>query len=95
LVNASLATVALLAASLNQPQEAIDRVARYSHSREAVQAALQTRPQGPSPVDLTRTLMQQVLAGNPQTPLMHIGFQACNQNQGGEVHSFAVLEFEK
>ena len=76
---------ALLAASLDQPQEAIDKVARYSHSREAVQAALQARPQGPSPVDLTRTLMQQVLAGNPQTPLMHIGFQACNQYQGGEV----------
>ncbi len=81
----------LLAASLEQTQEAIDRVARYSHSREAVQAAQQARPQAPSPVDLTRTLMQQVQASNPQTPLMHIGFQACNQYLGGEVAMEKVL----
>lgn len=74
----------LMTTSLAQPQEAIDRVARYSHSREAVEAARQARPHGPTPIDLTRTLMQQVLASQPQLPLMHIGFQACSQYQGGE-----------
>ena len=75
---------ALLAAALAAPQEAIDKVAGYSHSREAVQAALLARPQAPTPIDLTRTLMQQVLASNPQVPLLHVGLQACDQYRGGE-----------
>ncbi len=75
---------ALLATSLAQPQDAIDKVARYSHSREAVEAARQARPLAPTPIDLTRTLMQQVQASQPQQPLMHIGFQACDQYRGGE-----------
>lgn len=75
---------ALLDASLNQPLEAIGKVARYSHSREAVQAAQTARPGAPTPVDDTRALMEQVLASNPQAPLFHTGFQACDQYRGGE-----------
>lgn len=75
---------ALLAASLDQPQEAIEKVARYSHAKEVVQAALQARPQSPTPVDDTRALMQAVLARHPRQPLFHIGFQACDQYRGGE-----------
>jgi len=74
----------LLATSLRQPQEAIDKVARYSHSREAVEAARQARPHAPTPIELSRTLMQQVQASQAQDPLMHIGFQACDQYRGGE-----------
>ena len=75
---------ALLASSLAQPQEAIEKVARYTHAKEAVQAGLQARPQDPSLVDESRALMQVVLASNPQQALFHIGFQACDQYTGGE-----------
>ncbi len=78
---------ALLDASLNQPLEAIGKVARYSHAREAVRAAQETKealPGVPTLIDDTRALMEQVLASNPQAPLFHTGFQACDQYRGGE-----------
>jgi pimeloyl-ACP methyl ester carboxylesterase len=73
---------ALLAASLNEPQQAIEMVNVFSHSTLA-----------PPPSSLgpgtwlyggSRALMRRVLASNPRHNLFHTGFQACNDYKAGE-----------
>jgi pimeloyl-ACP methyl ester carboxylesterase len=73
---------ALLDASLNQPQQAIDMVNQFSHSTLA-----------PPPSSLgpgtwlyggSRALMRRVLASNRQHNPFHTGFKACDDYKAGE-----------
>ena len=75
---------ALLDASLNQPQQAIDMVNQFSHSTLA-----------PPPSSLgpgtwlyggSRALMRRVLASNRQHNVFHTGFRACDDYKAGETH---------
>jgi pimeloyl-ACP methyl ester carboxylesterase len=75
---------ALLDASLNQPQQAIDMVNQFSHSTLA-----------PPPSSLgpgtwlyggSRALMRRVLASNRQHNVFHTGFAACDAYKAGETH---------
>ena len=79
---------ALLDASLNQPQKAIDMVNVFSHSMLA-----------PPPSALgpgtwvfggSRALMRRVLASNPVVNVFYAGFKACNDYAGGEAAMQAV-----
>jgi len=81
-------SAALLDASLNAPQKAIDMVNVFSHSKLA-----------PPPSSLgpgtwlhgsSRALMRRVLASNTQVNVFHTGFQACDTYAGGEAAIDAV-----
>lgn len=63
---------ALLDASLNAPQQAMEQVSRYSHAMPALTSD-------------TNALMQRVLASNLQTNLLHTGFTACDSYKNGEM----------
>ena len=73
---------ALLDASLNEPQKAIDMVNVYSHSMLA-----------PPPSSLgpgtwlygsSKALMRRMLSSNPRVNIFHTGFKACDAYTGGE-----------
>jgi len=81
-------SAALLDASLNAPQKAIDMVNVFSHSKMA-----------PPPSSLgpgtwlhgsARALMRRVLASNTQVNVFHTGFKACDDYAGGEAAIDAV-----
>jgi pimeloyl-ACP methyl ester carboxylesterase len=71
---------ALLEASLNTPQKAIDMVNTLSHSN------LSPPPSSLGPGTWlyggSRALMRRVLASNPRENVFHIGFNACNDYKG-------------
>ncbi len=70
----------LLDAALHRPQQAIDMVVQWSHSRSNHQ------PSAPGPgfsiQNMSRRLMQSILNRN-QEPVFHIDFSACNNYQNG------------
>ncbi len=72
---------ALISASLETPQDAIGRVARWSHAKQLPASAPATAT---ALQEASRALMQTVLASNPETNLMYTGFKACNDYRGGE-----------
>jgi pimeloyl-ACP methyl ester carboxylesterase len=73
---------ALLDASLNAPQKAIDMVNVFSHSMLAPPPSAL----GPGTWLLggSRALMRRVLASNPRTNVFHTGFKACDSYANGE-----------
>ncbi len=72
---------ALIRASLETPQDAIGRVARWSHARQLPSTAPFTASELQ---EASQALMQAVLASNPGTNLMHTGFKACDDYRNGE-----------
>ena len=75
-------TPALLAASLEQPQEAIEQVTRFSLSMLAPPPS--TLGPGTWLHGGLRALMRRVLASNPRVNLFHLGFKACDDYRNGE-----------
>ena len=73
---------ALLETSLNRPQQAIDMVNVFSHSMLAPPPSAL----GPGTwlYGSGKALMRRVLASNAGVNLLHRGFQACDDYQGGE-----------
>ncbi len=73
---------ALLDASLNHPQQAIDMVNTFSHSMLAPPPSAL----GPGTwlYGSGKALMRRVLASNTAVNLLHRGFQACDDYRGGE-----------
>ena len=73
---------ALLEASLNRPQQAIDMVNVFSHSMLAPPPSAL----GPGTwlYGAGKALMRRVLASNTQVNLFHRGFRACDEYRGGE-----------
>lgn len=85
---------ALLEASLNAPQKAIDMVNTFSHS------SLSPPPSALGPGTWlyggSRALMRRVLICNPRENVFHIGFNACNEYKGaiaGVEHAQAAILF--
>ena len=79
---------ALLDASLNQPQRAIDMVNAFSHSMLAPPPSVL----GPGTwlYGSARALMRRVLASNRETNVFHAGFKACDSYAHGEQAMDAV-----
>jgi pimeloyl-ACP methyl ester carboxylesterase len=79
---------ALLEASLNAPQKAIDMVNTFSHSLLAPPPS--TLGPGTWLPGGSRALMRRVLASNRAVNVFHTGFQACNDYAHGEAAMAAV-----
>ena len=73
---------ALLEASLQDPQRAIEMVNTFSHSMLAPPPS--SLGPGTWLYGASRALMRRVLASNPQTNVFHTGFKACNDYANGE-----------
>lgn len=73
---------ALLAAAAADPVQMIDTVARYSHNRDCPPDA--GRASDLPPIEVSRALMQRVLASHPEHNAAVSGFTACDRYAGAE-----------
>lgn len=72
----------LLAAAASDPAQVIDTVARYSHSATCPPDA--GRASALPPIEVSRALMRQVLASQPEHNAAVAGFTACDRYTGAE-----------
>ena len=74
---------ALLDMAESDPDQAIDLIARYSHTAPAAPSAETAADPASTPIEVSRALMHRVLDGNPQGHLLRTGFLACDRYADG------------